>query len=204
MGRLRSGAVAAIKEEVADAIGCEAVARETLLLLLATLREEAPQRWADGGFRLVHEAPILLAFVRQLADEGWALAQSVLRSGAEATEAALRGMRRDDETARAPYRRGLDEQRADEHPDALRVLSSILARHAQASWGEAVARHAADSFPLAHGAPARVGRLRAYGNAIVAEQAAGFVTAFSEAAAAALAGGLASEAHGLGGPADGG
>ena len=36
-------------------------------------------------------------------------------------------------------------------------------------------------LPLAHGAPARVGRLRAYGNAIVPQIAAGFVRAFMEA-----------------------
>jgi DNA (cytosine-5)-methyltransferase 1 len=35
-------------------------------------------------------------------------------------------------------------------------------------------------FPLAHGAPARVGRLRAYGNAIVAQIAAQFIGAFME------------------------
>lgn len=34
------------------------------------------------------------------------------------------------------------------------------------------------TFPLAHGAAARVGRLRGYGNAIVAEQATAFVEAF--------------------------
>ncbi|MEL7087981.1 MAG: DNA cytosine methyltransferase [Pseudomonadota bacterium] len=37
------------------------------------------------------------------------------------------------------------------------------------------------AFPLAHGAPARVGRLRAYGNAINAEAARVFITAFGEA-----------------------
>lgn len=36
------------------------------------------------------------------------------------------------------------------------------------------------SFPLAHGVPARVGRLRGYGNAIVAPLAAEFVQAFLE------------------------
>ena len=36
------------------------------------------------------------------------------------------------------------------------------------------------TFPLAHGAAARVGRLRAYGNAIVAPQAAEFVKAYME------------------------
>jgi DNA (cytosine-5)-methyltransferase 1 len=36
------------------------------------------------------------------------------------------------------------------------------------------------TFPLAHGAPARVGRLRGYGNAINAEQAIGFIEAYLE------------------------
>jgi DNA (cytosine-5)-methyltransferase 1 len=37
------------------------------------------------------------------------------------------------------------------------------------------------TFPLAHGVPARVGRLRGYGNAIVPQAAALFVTSFLEA-----------------------
>jgi len=36
-------------------------------------------------------------------------------------------------------------------------------------------------FPLAHGIPGRVGQLRAYGNAIVPQVAAAFITAFMEA-----------------------
>jgi DNA (cytosine-5)-methyltransferase 1 len=39
------------------------------------------------------------------------------------------------------------------------------------------------TFPLAHGSPARVGRLRAYGNAIEATTAANFVGAYAEARA---------------------
>jgi DNA (cytosine-5)-methyltransferase 1 len=38
------------------------------------------------------------------------------------------------------------------------------------------------TFPLAHGATARVGRLRAYGNAINAEAARIFIEAVTEAA----------------------
>jgi DNA (cytosine-5)-methyltransferase 1 len=38
------------------------------------------------------------------------------------------------------------------------------------------------TFPLAHGAPARVGRLRAYGNAINAEAARAFIECVMEAA----------------------
>ena len=40
------------------------------------------------------------------------------------------------------------------------------------------------TFPLAHGAPARVGRLRAYGNAIVAQAAATFINAYLDMRAA--------------------
>jgi DNA (cytosine-5)-methyltransferase 1 len=44
------------------------------------------------------------------------------------------------------------------------------------------------SFPLAHGVPARVGRLRGYGNAINAEVAKTFIEAYMEIANASVTG----------------
>ena len=58
------------------------------------------------------------------------------------------------------------------------VLSSILARHAQEAWSLAYEPYAAAGFPLEHGARARVGRLRGYGNAIVADAAQAFIEAY--------------------------
>lgn len=52
-----------------------------------------------------------------------------------------------------------------------------MARHAEGAWSETCRAYAGRGFPLEHGAPARVGRLRAYGNAINAEAAAAFIAA---------------------------
>jgi len=62
----------------------------------------------------------------------------------------------------------------------LHILPSILARHAQAAWADAYAAHAVIGFPLSRGEPNRVGRLRAFGNAIVSPLAAEFIKAFME------------------------
>lgn len=178
LGRLRADTVAEIVQEILTyARAAERDPGEALLDVWCALAADAQRYWASGRLRGVHEAPVLLALLRQLADEGWSLAQSLPRPGSEASEAFLRSLRRYNETARAPRGRGLDEQRSDQHPDLVRVLSSVLARHAQAAWGQAFGANAQATFPLAHGAPARVGRLRAYGNAICAPTAAAFIEA---------------------------
>jgi len=180
MGRVRADHSAALEEEIkhhADA--CKADPREALFDVWCTLAAETVQRTL-GRPRSVQEAPVLLAFLCQLAKQGWPLAEGVPRTGQEAHEAGLRVLRGQEPTPRSPRRRGLDEQQACQLADLVRVLPSVLARHAQAAWGEAFYAHAAATFPLAHGTHARVGRLRAYGNAIVAPVAQTWIEAVME------------------------
>ena len=61
--------------------------------------------------------------------------------------------------------------------DAVHFLSSLLARHAHSAWADAHAAYAEVGFPIGHNSPSRVGRLRAYGNAINAEAARIFIEA---------------------------
>lgn len=105
----------------------------------------------------------------------------------------------------APCRRESDQQRPVEFSDLVRVVSredafgefrgvspakevlQVMRAAGPAAWPmlEASFRPEAwvisSSFPLAHGAPGRVGRLRAYGNGIVAPLAAEFIASFVEA-----------------------
>lgn len=148
-----------------------------------SLSTETLEGWPSGRPDGVHEAPILLSFLRQLTEQGWAFAESISRAGKETQEILLRSLWWHRTAARASCGRGLDEQRPREHSDIMRVLSSILARHAQTAWGEAFNENAAATHPLATGIPARVGRLRAYGNAINPWNGAEFVRAFLAAEA---------------------
>ena len=63
----------------------------------------------------------------------------------------------------------------------MHILSSILARNAQKAWREAYEAHAEIGFPLGVNLPARVLRLRGYGDGIVSETAKAFIESFSEA-----------------------
>jgi len=77
------------------------------------------------------------------------------------------------------------ESERDDEEESRPVAEAGWADHwerFEAAWNSAGARHRIEpgTFPLAHGAPARVGRLRAYGNALVAPLAAQFVAAYME------------------------
>jgi hypothetical protein len=178
MGRVCADQIAQIEEEI-DAWSVESGigSREALRDLRCRFETEAQPCWSDGGVPGLHAPPFLLAFLRQLAEQGWRFAERLPVPREEALGASVRVLRNEGSAASTSRQSGLDGQPTREHPDALHLLSSLLARHAHTAWHEAHQAYAETNFVLAHGAGSRVGRLRGYGNAIVAPQAQAFVEA---------------------------
>ena len=98
-------------------------------------------------------------------------------SGEPSAEGRAEGSRRDDADGRGAARDLADAEGAERGPDRAHFWSDcdwIPCRDGTLRPVEP------GTFPLAHGTPARVGRLRAYGNAIVAEVAEEFIRALIE------------------------
>jgi hypothetical protein len=178
---VRPEGIAALEEAINGATS-EANRREAMFNVWLSLAEET-LRYQAGGLRSVQEAPVLLAFLCQLADQGWKVSEGVPQSRKETAWSLLRMLRNDDAPSRSPHRRGLDEQRTGEPADLVRVLSSILAFHAQANWGEAFRANACALFPLASGVKNRVVLLRGAGNAVVPQVGAEVIRAYLEVCA---------------------
>jgi hypothetical protein len=146
-------------------------------LSVAILTDEAPV-WEMAECSGVRATEILLNYVRELARRFDRSGQT--GASEEAQEDNLRGLRAYGEAARASRQRGPVGQFSGEHSNALHSLSRVLAQHAGTAW-IAHRRQNATAYPLlTHGEPARVGRLRAYGNAIVPHLAAEVIAAFME------------------------
>ena len=178
LGRVRPGIIKEVEEEInAWTVESQIDRNQALRDLLVHLGAQAQRCWEAGRIPGLHEAPFLLAFLRQLTEQGWRVSERLPVSCQEVAEACLRSVRRDDEQTSPSHKYGLEGQQAGERADAMLVLSSLLARHAQEAWGNAHAAYAETSFPLANGARSRVGRLRGYGNAINAEAARIFIEA---------------------------
>ncbi|WP_231940803.1 hypothetical protein [Acidovorax sp. RAC01] len=173
---MRTEVITQVEEEVNAATAQTQGGRtQAMRALLEDLGAQAQRSWPAGRLPGLHEAPFLLAFLRQLQEQGWHLAEGVALSRTEATSGMLRSLWHEQATTGASHRRELGEQRPEEPSDVVRVLSRLLARHVSAAWDDAYAAHAETGFPLAHGARSRVGRLRAYGNAINAKAAQAFI-----------------------------
>jgi DNA (cytosine-5)-methyltransferase 1 len=179
LGRVRPETVASFKEAL-DAYVVESKIDEDSLLrgLFDCLSAEAKCCWTAGRIPGLCEAPFLLAFLRQLKEQGWRDEIGVPASRAESDKANLRSVRLGSRTTRSPHRLGLEEQRNAESSDVVFLLSSFLARATRQAWSEAYEAYAETQNPLTTKAKARIGRLRAYGNAIVWMQASEFIKAY--------------------------
>ena len=181
LGSLRADTIEKIEKEINDwAIRYKTELGKALHDVRGALEPEAQQVGEAGRLSSVLEAPVLLAFLRQFETQRRSISQSVSRTSAEKEETVLRVLRYDHTVTGASHRRGLDEQYRQESANPLHLLSSILAQNALEAWGEDAFRNACDTSTLAEAAPARMQRLRGYGNAINAQAAKTFIESYLE------------------------
>ena len=182
LGRVRTCAVEEIEGQIGEwSIRHQTDGGEGLRRVWGDLQSQALCEREIGRFSGVQSPTVLLAFLRQLAEQGWRFSDTLVCSRTEASEIVVRVLQFDPQAARTPLRRELAEQCTREPADALQELSSLLAHHAAQCWGEACReKTGAASFPLADRPTSRVGRLRAYGNAINAEAAKAFIESYLE------------------------
>jgi hypothetical protein len=118
---------------------------------------------AIGGLERVQQAQVLFAFVRQHSKDSYQA--RVLLARPEAFKDFVRGVWRAAETSSAPRRSRQNKQSADQHSDAMQVVSRLFTCHGEADWS---ADSWEDGVPrIASGVASRVDRLRALGNACV-------------------------------------
>lgn len=154
---------------------------EVLRDLCCALAAEAAREREVGGLAGLLPPSLLLAFVCQLAAQGWRLAECLPLSRPQKPSGGMRLLWNHEAAAGASRQRGLVGQQPGELADLMHILSPLLARDAQAAWGDAILADAEIGFPLGTGSPARVARLRGYGNAINPHAAALFIAAFDVA-----------------------
>jgi hypothetical protein len=145
-------------------------------------------QWTAGGCDGISAKEILLAYLCKLEASPIDEARLQLESQ-KASEKNLRSVRTGNKPARASSRPGHHQQRADEHPDTLQALSSLLARHSQEAWQVSCWQDAAalpwgDGWEVgiprvSHGIPNRAHRLRGLGNAIVPQVAEEIIRALT-------------------------
>lgn len=167
LGRLR-----AIENEVLSYATSEIDTDQTVRMVRQILYERAHRQGCATRMCVqFHAQEILLDLLLSVAPTRHKSANdsSFAETGDEARRRMLRVLRSDAGTCCPSCRRQSNEQRDEQPSDALHLLPFVLARSAQAYWQAATEANAVDN---------RVGRLRAYGNAITPQAAATFIQAF--------------------------
>lgn len=149
---------------------CDAEAEARAEEVLRDMRRgnvaETVQR-ATGGLDCVSAAEVLLSIVREY-EEGHRLPRQFVE-GETTLDGIMRAMRERRESSRAPLRRGSLEQYFREHPNALRVMSRMVASRGETAWSNPLWEVGVPR--VATGIPNRVDRIRSLGNAVVPRQA---------------------------------
>jgi DNA (cytosine-5)-methyltransferase 1 len=144
---------------------------EVLRMVRQHLQSEAALQRSAGGQGRVSSAEVLLHLLLcvEAARDRAAHGSGVAETLQEEHLWLLRSVWDAREIVDPPHRREPDEQRAIEPPDALPVVSLILAQHAEAHR---------DAIGGAHAALTRTMTLRGFGNAIVPQLAAAVMKCF--------------------------
>ncbi|WP_272974821.1 MULTISPECIES: DNA cytosine methyltransferase [Gammaproteobacteria] len=159
-------------EEVKDAAADDSRSEE---ILRAVRDGAAPETvWLQIGRQIgFYEATLLFAFLLEHAGKLGRFIDCATQGGSEACSKVLREVRKSGAPTRPSCGRKYTQQRPEKFADALSELP-------QAGALEVI--RTLNGSPLVDGAPARVGRLRGYGNAINAKQAEIFIRTVMEAA----------------------
>ena len=193
LGRVQPELVRILENEIMNyATTSQVDPGEAMRNLRNHIAEEAFQ-WTTGGLLSVQSPPVLLSFLCQLTQQGWRFQYEMARPIEDIRGKLVRGVWVSDEPAGASCGRRLPKQCHGESANAMRELSSLVARTASSAWTEAYDSHAKRASPLTNALPRsrsnsverlagrnRTGRLKAYGNAIVPQVAALFIRAFME------------------------
>ena len=181
MGRVCPDLITKVEEEINEwASKHQTNAREALRNLWDSLSAEALAERHIGRLWQFHEAPFLLAFLRQFSQQGWRFSDAVPCASTPIYRGVLRALRINKEIACPSSGRELGQQSTVQSTDPLRELSQILAQHMQSAWDTALRSYANRGFPLSTNSPSRIIRLRAYGNAVNVKVAEAFVRAYME------------------------
>lgn len=131
----------------------------------------------------VYQAQVLLSGLLQHERETWNQQNSGDGSSERAPAGCLRVLRQDGAIGNTPHQRGLARRTGREYADAVRLVSSAVARAAQEAGVEMLSADAAASRPASIDVfKNRVGQLRAFGNALDKATAEAFIEAWMECA----------------------